>query len=106
MNPARARRAKNVSEKLRVVSEGDKREVAKARLDALENDDALPAEDQAAGSDEEFQVEESDEEGGAVLPNCWRINCITISLPPFQALCLSFRLNCNDIGSSLFSSWQ
>lgn len=64
MESARARRSKNVSEKLRVISEGDKKEVAKARLDALENDDALPAEDQVANSDDEFQMEESDEEEG------------------------------------------
>ena len=66
MESARARRSKNVSEKLRVVSEGDKRENAKARLDALENDDQAQAEDPAAGSDDEFQLEESDEEAGNI----------------------------------------
>lgn len=64
MDSIRARRSKNVSEKLRVASEGDKREAAKARLDALENDDAVPTEDPAAGSDEEFELEDSEEEGG------------------------------------------
>ena len=64
MDSIRARRSKNISEKLRVVSEGDKKEAAKARLDALENDDAVPMEDPAAGSDEEFELEDSEEEGG------------------------------------------
>ncbi len=64
MDTIRARRSKNVSEKLREVSDGDKREAAKARLEALENDDAVLNEDPAAGSDEEFQLEDSEEEGG------------------------------------------
>ena len=64
MDSVRARRSKNVPEKLRVVSEGDKKDAAKARLDALENDDAVPNEDPAAGSDEDFELEDSEEEGG------------------------------------------
>ena len=64
MDAIRARRSKNVSEKLREVSDGDKREAARARLEALENDDAVLNEDPAAGSDEDFQLEDSEEEGG------------------------------------------
>lgn len=76
MESIRARRSKNISEKLRVVSEGDKRDAAKARLDALENDDAVPAEDTAAGSDEEFELEDSEEEGGQLCDLAFTYNLL------------------------------
>lgn len=56
----RSRRSKKVSAKMSVVSEEDKRQAVQARLDALENDYAEEAYN-VAGSDDEFQLEESDE---------------------------------------------
>lgn len=65
MDSIRARRSKHVSEKLKTATEGDKKELAKARLDALENDDALPLDTQTADSDEDFQLEDSDDDAGS-----------------------------------------
>ena len=60
MDGVRNRRSKKVSGKLGVVTDDDKQHAIKARLDALENDDNVK-EDPAAGSDEEYVLEESDE---------------------------------------------
>ena len=61
MEGARNRRNKKSSAKLIEVTEGDKQYVVRARLSALEDDDGFQP-DKAAGSDDEFRLEES--EGG------------------------------------------
>ena len=64
MDASRSRRSKQVSTKMKIVTEEDKRNVAKARLDALENDETTLLDEPAGESDEEFQLEEWDDESG------------------------------------------
>ncbi len=82
MEGARSRRSKKVSAKMSVVSEEDKRQAVQARLDALENDDVEEAFN-AAGSDDEFQLEDSDE--GTLcplMPGVRHLSCTVKGLAP------------------------
>jgi hypothetical protein len=55
----RSVRSRKVSRQIAVVSAAERENVTNARLEALENDDA--AGEGVGDSDEEFQLEESDE---------------------------------------------
>lgn len=59
MEGAKNRRNKKTSAKFIEVTESDKQNVLRARLAALEEDDGIKA-DKGAGSDDEFQLDESD----------------------------------------------
>jgi hypothetical protein len=65
MEATRSKRHKTVSTKLNTVTEDDKKDAVQARIEALENDGNTAEEILTAGSDDDFQLEESDE--GAVL---------------------------------------
>ena len=60
MEGARNRRSKKNTAKFIEVTQGDKENVLRARLAALEKDDNFQ-QDKAAGSDEEFHLEDSEE---------------------------------------------
>lgn len=66
MEATRSRRHKTVSTKLSTVTEDDKKDAMQARIEALENDGNAAEELLPAGSDDEFQLEESEE--GTALP--------------------------------------
>lgn len=61
MEATRSKRSKKVAQKLSVVTDDDKKRAIKARLEALENDDDV-GDEKAAGSDDDFQLEESEDE--------------------------------------------
>lgn len=61
MEATRSRRHKTVSTKLNAVTEDDKIDAVQARIEALENDGNTAEEFVPAGSDDEFQLEESDD---------------------------------------------
>lgn len=66
MEPARSRRSKTISTKVKIVTEEDKKNVAKARLDALENDETTLVDEIAGESDEEFQLEDFEDDSGEI----------------------------------------
>jgi len=61
MDSIRSRRAKTISTRLGTVTEDDKKDAVQARIEALENDGNMAEDPQPAGSDDEFQLESSDE---------------------------------------------
>ena len=62
MDYIRSRRAKAISTRLQEnQTDADKQDAVQARIEALENDGNAAVDLEAAGSDDEYQMEESDE---------------------------------------------
>ena len=62
MDSIRSRRAKAISTRLQESqTDADKQDAVQARIEALENDGNTAEDLEAAGSDDEYQMEESDE---------------------------------------------